>query len=555
MQTYTHFRTVFDVSPAVPMDNAWVALVGQVRAWVARNAKAPPKGIFFKGGVWTGPQPKRTKVETRGLHEGDLATPEMWAVRYEHADGDVKLRSWTTNIAITQVNQREWRFAVELTHRLKPGFVGKEPAAPQPSSPNLIKELIESPNWISRIGSVRLSLAPRILAVGKANEFVLLLKDPQRPVPVVLVSCDRKTCAPKLDAGAMCRALAGTAIVYYAESPECDLELEHFLPKSFRSPNGTVRIYAPGADLSQEWTSTRHRFFTAKEIDDEGDEEIIGQIVRALTRSDGWRGIQSSVTSIDDIETRVRERRLAELRLRASGTSSVKEKQEMLDLFMIDNQALLAKNSRLNQDLKAESDKRQESEDNLARRDYDLNQARESVDDARTKAAADRDALQAVLGLTKWPKEVVEVAKLAVQLGSGRLVLTNEAIRSLEKSDFAKSSEAPTVIWRCLRAMADDLHDLVLQKLQAQQVAEEFKKRSKFDLTWTESKETKRDAKLMALRKIVHNGKERDITPHVKLGNKARLLRVHFCVDQDEKQIIIGHCGDHLDTYGTRRRR
>ena len=59
----------------------------------------------------------------------------------------------------------------------------------------------------------------------------------------------------------------------------------------------------------------------------------------------------------------------------------------------------------------------------------------------------------------------------------------------------------------------------------------------------------------MALRKIVHNGKERDITPHVKAGNKARLLRVHFCVDQDEKQIIIGHCGDHLDTYGTRRRR
>ena len=553
MQTYTHFRTIFDVSPAAPMDNAWAALVGQVRAWVARNEKDPLKRFFFKGGVWTGPPPKRAKVKTRVLYEGDLATPEMWAVRYEHADGDVKSRSWTTNIAITQVNQREWRFAIELTHRLKLGFVGKEPAAPQPSSPNLIKKLIESPNWVSRIGSVRLSLAPRILAVGKANEFVLLLKDPQRQVPVVLVSCDRRTGVPKLDAGAMGRALAGTAIVYYAESPECDLELEYFLPKSFRSPNGTARIYAPGADLSQEWTSTRHRFFTAKEIDDESDEEIIGQIVRALTRSDGWLGIQSSVTSIDDIETRVRERRLAELR--AAGSSSVKEKQEMLDLFMIDNKALLAKNCRLNQDLKAESEKRQESEDNLARRDYDLTQARESVDDAKTKASADRDALQAVLGLTEWPREVAAVAKLAVQLGSGRLVLTNEAIRSLEKSDFAKSSEAPTVIWRCLRAMADDLHDLVLQKLQAQQVAEEFKKRSKFDLTWTESKETKRDAKLVALRKIVHNGKERDITPHVKFGNKAQLLRVHFYVDQDKKQIIIGHCGDHLDTYGTRRRR
>ena len=62
--------------------------------------------------------------------------------------------------------------------------------------------------------------------MGKANEFVLLLKDPQRQVPIVLVSCDRRTGVPKLDAGAMGRALAGTAIVYHAESPECDLELE-----------------------------------------------------------------------------------------------------------------------------------------------------------------------------------------------------------------------------------------------------------------------------------------------------------------------------------------
>ena len=62
----------------------------------------PVKRFFFKGGVWTGPPPKRAKVKTRVLYEGDLATPEMWAVRYEHADGDVKSRSWTTNIAITQ---------------------------------------------------------------------------------------------------------------------------------------------------------------------------------------------------------------------------------------------------------------------------------------------------------------------------------------------------------------------------------------------------------------------------------------------------------------------
>ena len=75
-----------------------------------------------------------------------------------------------------------------------------------------------------------------------------------------------------------------------------------------------VRIYAPGVDFAQEWTSAKHRFFLGKDIEKQGDDEIIGQIVRALTRSDGWRGVQASVTSIDDIDARARERRLAELR-------------------------------------------------------------------------------------------------------------------------------------------------------------------------------------------------------------------------------------------------
>ena len=45
-------------------------------------------------------------------------------------------------------------------------------------------------------------------------------------------------------------------------------------------------------------------------------------------------------------------------------------------------------------------------------------------------------------------------------------------------------------------------------------------------------------------------------TPHVKWGNEPpRLLRIHFFVDREQKSLVIGHCGDHLDTYGTRRRK
>lgn len=557
MQTYTHFRTVFDVSPAADVDNPWAALVGQVRAWIVSKEKDALKGFFFNGGAWVAPPPKRARVETRIVADGEATTPQMWAVRYEHADSAVRLRTWTTNVAVTQVNQREWRLAVELTHRLKPGFIGKEPAAPTPSSPRLIRELIESKNWISRIGSVRLTVPPKALHVGKAHEFAELLRDSRRLVPVVLVSCERKTGVPKIDSGALSRALAGTAVVYYAESTECDQELTHFLPMTFRSPNGTVRIYAPGVDFAKEWTSSRHRFFTGKEIEEQGEDEIIGQIVRALTRSDGWRGIQSSITSIDDIEARVRERRLGELR--AANSSSGAERQEMLDLAVTLNDSLTEENRRLKDDLKAESTKLLDAEDDLARRDYDLRQARESVDEAKSETRAAREALTAVRELNHWPETVGEVADLAVRLAGGRVTFIGTARRDLEKSDFAKCKEAPSVVWRCLRAMADDLHDLLSAGLQAQQVAEDFKKRSKFDLTWTESKQTNKDRKFAEQRTVERGGRRLDVTPHIKWDNGTEYLRVHFCVERDGPDkspvILIGHCGDHLDTNGTRRRK
>ena len=80
----------------------------------------------------------------------------------------------------------------------------------------------------------------------------------------------------------------------------------------------------------------------------------------------------------------------------------------------------------------------------------------------------------------------------------------------------------------------------------------------------TEGKQTKKDSKLMSIRKDTYsykitNGVKKeisiDITPHVGFGNKEPdLLRVHFHIlkDEDICRIVIGHCGRHLDNYTTK---
>ena len=307
MQAYTHFQSVFDVSPRRDLDNPWAALVGEVRAWIKRKENSQPGSEFFVGGRWT--SPSRAVVETRAL-AGDGPTPEMWAVRYEHRDAQVISRRWVTNVGVAEIGQREWRVAIVLLHHLRAGYVGRELRIPQPSSPRFVTRLLDSAHWIGRVGSVRLTGTPMSVEVGKGAEFVALLTDPRRLVPIVLVSRDRKTSQPRLDPATLSRALAGTTVVHVCESPECDEEMEYLLPRPFRCPNGTVRIYAPGVELANDWTSSRHRFFTSQDIDEQGCDEVTGQIVMALTRTGVWSGLQSSIMSIDDIDARMRERRL-----------------------------------------------------------------------------------------------------------------------------------------------------------------------------------------------------------------------------------------------------
>ena len=64
MQAYTHFRSVFDVSPARPMDNAWAALIGEIRTWIVRKEKDPLKGFFSKA-VLGRPRHRRGRASRR----------------------------------------------------------------------------------------------------------------------------------------------------------------------------------------------------------------------------------------------------------------------------------------------------------------------------------------------------------------------------------------------------------------------------------------------------------------------------------------------------------
>lgn len=101
--------------------------------------------------------------------------------------------------------------------------------------------------------------------------------------------------------------------------------------------------------------------------------------------------------------------------------------------------------------------------------------------------------------------------------------------------------------------LAQTGHRLLLND-QGGDIEREFNNSSRFELAMTEGKTTKGDAELMKKRDLVFDNKKFSMAPHLKHQSKTpKLLRVHFAIDNENKRLIVGHCGDHMSNASTRK--
>jgi hypothetical protein len=153
--------------------------------------------------------------------------------------------------------------------------------------------------------------------------------------------------------------------------------------------------------------------------------------------------------------------------------------------------------------------------------------------------------------LRTLPSSLREVCRRIEALHPPWIRFADEALASAEKASFEDVGEAWTLLWSIATILAPLYFEY---SLTPEQIRAQFEEQSGFELALTEGRATNRDKKLMARRAISFEEKEYDITPHAKSRDGNRFLRVHYGIDRESRRLIIGHCGDHLDTAGTRRR-
>lgn len=561
-----HYRCAFDLrSRRDPV--AWPDAVKLVRRWIDQKEHLEDlhKSWFFTGGRWRGRGRGSAEVTTEFFEgTGHQDAPDHWAARYQHpcAEAGADVRWWRTDVGLTRhADEGGYRVSISNYHWIVPGYLGEDPPTPPTSAPRLVRSFVESASWEARAGSERLETRPQTLAVGDGKLWAERLTSPRRTCPLVYLAAFQDGSPNQLDAGRLAKLLAGAAVVVEGGRDGFDDELRWLVPQEYRCWDGAVRVYLPEIDLQNRFGGKRHRFFSSSRIDILGPSAVEDMLIVGLARRSPILA-QGDVSSPEDVIARKREARVAQLRQEAASGPN----PELLKLFEEENQALTERNRELENQvvsLGSASDLLElEKEELLAgveETKRDAKNLRSALVTTEARVRQLERGLKAFQELQTLPTTVDEVVELARLVFQDRLRFTDRAVKSARDASINEKPAEMGQVWAVLRAMATVLHDLHFSRAEGDDgnVAKEFEARTPFGIALTESGTTKDDNELMRLRLDTYNGEQIDITAHVKYGDSRppKLLRVYYYPHHHEKVLVIGHCGDHLDTAGTRRQR
>lgn len=521
-----------------------------------------------------------------------------WALEYDEADARRPERHWHTRIGLSTTADGTCIVNAKVTHYIVPGYFGTPLPEPHANIPNFIKELIGLKAYQCCIGET--VVRRDALALGRMTftpEFTENLLSPDREIPLVLITSDREGKMPVKEVGRLTSALLGLANVY---TLDMSVNANRKSINGLLSARGTcpgwatsssrLRIFPPHTDLESPASASASRFYSKEAMDKwpGGPLAFTDMLNRSFAR--GYAKTDDDVLEMADIDLllqRIASERaragIRELRARIGKAKTVaalplnadeaslkdaekrfermtrearemnerlEEQEQLIELYEEENERVMRQNRALEERMRElESDKSQ-----LETLRYRLVEAQGRADEKAAEAARLKDEAASLEKIDHFPTSLVEELELAGRLWPDRIVVLPEAVRSAAAYRYCDLDEE----WRILRAVATVLWDIYFGDGDSSDIDEEFKRRTGFTHTFRESGATNASPALVKLRRRSYKGSEIDITPHIKGSgrrdsSKLHPFRLHYHADAEGKKIVIGHCGEHLDTAGTPR--
>jgi hypothetical protein len=524
----THYQTSFRIQSTD--SEIFMKVKANVYGWVLRKENdrilQEQKGDFFYRCQWENLFRTHSSIETNSLLSED---GDAWALRYTEIDKAYgRQRFWYTDIGV-RMDGGEAVVSVRTSYARHTEDLSGERPEPEPTVPKVVRYLLRDHKAYSGRPEFRLTGTTLVIEeAGMGKVLASFITSPERRYPLIVFNGNGP--GHMDEANRLALAVAGKSqVVVVATNEELGEELRYYLEQDYRVSFGFFRVYFPFGQRRN--FPERHRWYDIGGTDYEAQRE---GIVHGLLRNHILQE-RLAVDSVWDINRLIAREKL--IKLKAANPEQQKELEEFFKLH--------AEVEKERDDFKAEAGNYASEVDRLEEQvrqlDWRCKDYQGRLDAAGSGTGTDAGELFPTL-----PTNLLEVAKAAGR-AFPRLVITENALKAAEDYHECKClSEA----WEILRHLADEMWNMKFKTDGQVDWERTFPEKTGYDLAMSEGKQTQGDAKLMRLRKVVHDGQEYDMTPHVKHGVfEPKLVRVHFAFDESRKKIVIGHIGRHIPNY------
>lgn len=465
--------------------------------------------------------------------------PFLFSSELKHRDSTVSGRIWTTEVGLRQESAES---AIDCTVLLRTDEISARVTSPiQVTRPRIVELLLES----CGPSSATPGLSKKSLDEGSAKAFLYEVERATRSCPIVLVSYSRDGKYP-VDTDRLRSILVGLAEVVLVKNGANTFAIQDVVGRKYTAFGGAINIIFPirqGRDgMYCETVLLRPETIVELIADDKSVEsEVLAAITHRTNLPASWRRI-----SLERVGQAVLQGRLAALLEQAKEGGNSEELAEYIELLEEADVQLKDRDAELRQ-MRSEVEIRDEEIRDLKSSIFGLKQTVSGLQ----AEDGDIDHLEALGSLRDKVMEVVsgkpslqQVVELMSVLYPDRVHFLDTCGASAKESDrggFKLTDKAfellhtlATSYWQALADGKGDQHAKAAfgQNAFAANEAQSL------------SNEGKR------LRTFTYRGQDYVMEKHLKHGvkdSKAETLRIHFEWIADERKLIVGHCGKHLN--------
>lgn len=555
LHSHIHHKSAFDVMSAT-VPKLMTHVRHTVRTWCI-NKLGSNDPILLRPWFFRGNNPSFDPAQYV-IGESQLRTitapgvepdePSCWGLEMIHYDLEERARHWSVEITLRRMEDGVVRFTTLTKHWMRHNYIGAYPPPPAVSAPAYVRQLIGDRHLTCSKGNAVLKSYPIDVSPENCRAVYDELMSNDRQSPVVFIACEEQGQGLLVNPVRVAASLVGNANVYVLLNKDVVHEMNYYLGDLQRCEFGFVRVYQPHVNRLDPVNARQNRYFSASTILRQGEDDILEYLANGISRN-GATFRPSDFRSFSDIVSERRKHAIK--RLAAEGQGRTDEV-----LMLLEENEKLASDAAL---WEAAATQYESENASLGSENASLRSRVDGVDRAWHRVKDLETQTGGLKQMTTLPTSLSDILITVAEQIPDRIEISDNAIATAEQyakkcGGFWGRPEQLSIAWAMVHGVAVPLYDLVFVD-KSKNLEVDFGLRfSLFALALTEGKQTNKSARLTKLRRIIHGGRELDITKHVKYGIlNPKVLRLHFAIDHEAERLIVGHFGGHLENYTTRK--